>query len=158
MQWILIVVGLSLLSVGTLLTWLLTHRNVATYGRIALLRGMIALVRKTAQLAEDRQDVAALSNAALGLMEHLHQLRLQLRKLSPLPESPDGEPRLLELAREAADADQCSPAALIESLDSWQHTATPSEIQAFPACIAVAQCQQLQVILRRLQAEDLDFP
>ena len=153
MQWILIVVGLSLLAVGALLTWLLMHRNAATYTRLSLPNGLLSLVRKTAQLAEDRQDVTALANAALGLMEHLHQLRLQLRKLPPLPESPDGEPRLIELAREVADTNQFSPAALIEALDAWPQTATPSEIQAFPACIAVAQCQQLRVILRSMQAD-----
>ncbi len=153
MQWILIVVGLSLLAVGALLTWLLTHRNAATYRRLSLPKGLLSLVRKTAQLADDRQDVSALANSALGLMEHLHQLRMLLPTFPALPESPDGEPRLLELAREIADANQFSPAALIEALDAWPHTATPSEIQTFPACIAVAQCQQLRVILRSMQAD-----
>ena len=153
MQWILIVVGLSLLAVGALLTWLLMHRNAATYTRLSLPKGLLSLVRKTAQLADDRQDVSALANSALGLMEHLHQLRMLLPIFPALPESPDGEPRLIELAREVAEANQFSPAALIEALDAWPQTATPSEIQAFPACIAVAQCQQLRVILRSMQAD-----
>ena len=153
MQWILIVVGLSLLAVGALLTWLLMHRNAATYTRLSLPKGLLSLVRKTAQLADDRQDVSALANSALGLMEHLHQLRMLLPTFPALPESPDGEPRLIELAREVADANQFSPAALIKALDAWPQTATPSEIQAFPACIAVAQCHQLRVLLRSMQAD-----
>ena len=152
LQWILITVGVSLLAVGALLSWLLTHRNAASYVRASLPKGMLALIRKAACLSPDQQDHAALADFALALLEHIHQLRIQLRRLPALPEA-SGEPRLMELARDAADANQYTLAALLRALDAWEHTAAPSEIQGFPACIAAAQCQRLRRVLQTMLAD-----
>lgn len=153
MSWILIFVGGLLLSVGALLTWLLTHRNATTYGRITLPRKLPSLLRQTAMLPSAHQDVAALADAALPLMEHIHNLRTALRSMPSLPEGSDGEPRLMDLARDTADAGQFTLLALMSAFEDWPYTATPAEIQAFPACIGAVQCQRLHLLLRTMQAD-----
>ena len=153
MSWILIFVGGLLLSVGALLTWLLTHRNAATYVRITLPRKLPSLLRQTAMLPYAHQEIVALADAALPLMEHIHNLRTTLRNMPSLPEDSDGEPRLMDLARDTADAGQFTLVALISALQDWPHTATTAEIQAFPVCIGAVQCQRLRLLLRTMQTD-----
>lgn len=150
MHWTLIIVGLSLLAICSLLTWLLTHQNAASYGRASVPGKLLPLLRKAARLPSDRQEAAALADFALQFMEHIHHLRQALRHLPSLPEAADGEPRLLALAQEAADAEQFTTEALTEALSTWEHPATPAEVLAFPACIGAVQCQRLHLVLRTI--------
>ena len=162
-QWIWITGGLGLLLAAALLTWLLRRKRAAlppearpasqVYRRMRLPAGMLAMLRRGARLPADTQDAAALADAALPLMEHLLHLREQLRPIPPLPIGPEGEPRLMEPARDAADTGRFTAEALVEALHDWQESPTPAEVAAFPVYVAVAQSQRLALVLRSIHAD-----
>ena len=163
MQWIWITGGVGLLLAAALLTWLLrrkgasqppeARRTAQTYRKIRLPTGLLTMLRHGAQLPADTQDAAVLADAALPLMEHLLHLRERLTSLPPLPSSPEGEPRLMEPARDAADAGRFTSESLVEALQAWKESPTPAEVSAFPLYVALAQSQRLALVLRSIHAD-----
>ncbi len=153
MQWVWIILGLMLLMVAALLTLLLRRRQTESFCRIPFPRRMLRLLRKTAGLPTVSQDVLSLREHALRLMVQIDDLRRELLKAPPLPAASDGEPRLMELARDAADADHFTLDALLHAMSGWEQSATSLEVSAFPVCVGAAQCQRLALVLRTIRAD-----
>ena len=152
-QWILITLGSVLLLASALLTLLLRRRNMPTFRRLHLSLQLIRRIQQIATLDTDTQDVATLQSSALILMEQLHRLRSELATSPALPTGDDGEPRILELARDTADHGVFTPDAFVEALINWENTPTSTEVSAFPIAIGAAECQRLQVVLHSIDAD-----
>ncbi len=153
MQWIWIFVGLMLLMLAALISWFLHHRSTAAFCRIPMPGRLLSLLQRTARLSVQTQDVRALQENALRLMEQIHRLHRTIFASPTLPAAPDGEPRLMALARDAADADHFTLDALSAAITTWDHPATPMEVSALPACIGAAQCQRLALVLQTILAD-----
>lgn len=162
MPWIWIAAGLLLLLAGGMLTYLL-RRTADTgdskvppvhYARERGSRQTLRLLRRIARMQCGGKDVEALHRAALPLMKHLIRLLQELRRIPPLPANQDGDPRLMELARDVADGEAFTPQALLDALNVWGEShPSPQEIAALPAYVAAAQCQRLNAVLRALMGD-----
>lgn len=164
MQWLWLTAGILLLLAGGILTWLLRHAagtgaNAASSpGRFVRLHPdsrTMRLIRQILRRPALSKDTEVLQDVSRPLMTHLMRINRELRSLPPLPAGPDGEPRLMELARDAADHGQFAAQDLITALTSWDEPhATSGEVAAFPLCIALAQCHRLTSVLRTMQQDD----
>ena len=100
--------GLLLLA-GGLLTYLLKpHKSDAALYRVRLHRNRRVL-RLMHRLTHSKQaDSTVLPAASAALTEALHRMNRRIAWLPSLPVGPDGEPRLMYTARDAADAPEIS--------------------------------------------------
>lgn len=164
MQWIWITAGLLTLLAAALLTLLLRRmkrssqpaadRTAGSYSRARIPARLLRMLRRAVRSTGDTQDIAALIASAHPLMEHILQLRTRLHSLPSLPTGDDGEPRLMDLAREAADEGPFTAAALVEALAACtEFRPTPAEVSAFPHYVALAQSQRLALVLRSMLAD-----
>lgn len=161
MPWILIAAGLLVLLAVGLLTYLL-RRSASTgaqdtspvpmhYARLRSVRQTSRLLRRFTRVKVVGKDVEALQLSALTLTKHLLRLSRELRRFPLLPANQDGEPRLMELARDVADGEDFTPQSLLDALSAWNEThPSPQEIAALPAYVAAAQCQRLSAVLRAM--------
>lgn len=158
MQWMTIMLGLMLLLIALLTGALLRMRMIKRRGntlyggprcRLHTPRRTIHYLRKAAAIDRDRMDILALKQGALSLVEHMYRLSGGLRSIPALPGGGEGEPRLMSLARETADAGRFTSEALAEALREWEDIPpTPSEASAFPLCVALANCDRLGAVLK----------
>lgn len=125
-----------------------------TYRRILLNRKPCRLLQRLLRFPADSIDLKALQDAACLLMEYLLHTLHRSRNLPPLPTSQDGDCRLMDLARDIADDGKYNESSLISAVTQWSHQpATPAEISALPACIAISQYQRLSVIFQAILSE-----
>lgn len=164
MQWLWIFAGLTLLLAGTILTYWLRHKTGTAaredshipvhYVRLRKNKRAVRLLKKAAGLHVGGKDIEALQEAVRPLMEHLLRLNQEVRRLPALPAGTEGEPRLMDLARDAADQEHFTVQTLLDMLTNWEISpALPQEIAAFPVYVAAAQCQRLTAVLRALLSE-----
>lgn len=158
MTWLGMIGVLLLLAVGLLAFAL---RRTATGAarvlppvRLRSCKRAIRLVRSVLREQAEGRDLDALREAAIPLLAHLTRFEQIRRRLSPLPADADGEPRLMPLAREAADREHIRVSDLVEILSGWNGaTLTSREIAAFPVCIAAAETQRFTRVLRALRQD-----
>ena len=164
MQRLWIFAGLMLLFAGMILTYLLRRKNgtaarkdshgPAHYIRLHGNRSALRLIQKLTRTQIDGKDIEALQEAARPLLEHLLRINQELRQLPALPAGSDGDPRLMDLARDAADQEQFTVQSLLDMLINWEVSQVlPQEVAAFPVYVAAAQCQRLTTVLRALLSE-----
>lgn len=155
MLWIWLTGGL-LLAAGLLLTYLLRPHHGADglgFVRAKRNRQVIRRMRRLLRTKDPQRDAQALHQAALPLMEHLMHMNRDIASLPPLPAAPDGEPRIMDIARDAADQERFTRDALMSILTDWPEQPTPAEVAAFPVCIALAQSQRLASVFSAMQAD-----
>nr|MBR4280646.1 hypothetical protein [Clostridia bacterium] len=136
------------LSAGVLLTYLLRpHKEGTVPFRVRLHRNkrVLRLMRRILRTRDIPAYTSNLEQASFFLTVHLRRMNSAIAALPPLPTGSDGEPRLMEAAREAADEPTVSAEALLTALQG--HAFTPDEIVSFPACVAFAESQRLSSVL-----------
>ena len=163
MNWLWIVAGLLLLLAGGILTYLLRRSaegdgssavHVLRHVRLHPDTRSIRLIRHISRENIAGADLDALLDSARALLAHLARLNRMIHRLPALPASPDGEPRLMDLAREAADSDDLSLQALLDMLKASPFSdLTAQEVAAFPFCIAAAEMQRLISVLRAMKKD-----
>lgn len=144
--------GLMLLA-GGLLTYLLKLRRgseapyrVRLHRNLRVLRQMRRLLR-----SKHSQDPHALQVTLPLLVDAVYQLNRRIASLPPLPAAPEGEPRLLDAAREAADNPEVSGQALLDVIKDEGLSTT--EIIVFPVCVAYAESQRLGSVLSSMLSD-----
>lgn len=143
--------GLMLLA-GVLLTYLLKpHKaSTGTY-RIRLHRNRHVLRLLQRLLRSGQPFTRTLQAASPFLVDALRRTNRHIAALPPLPAGPDGEPRLMDAAREAADSAEISGDSLLEVLT--HHQPDPMEAFVFPVCVACAESRRLTVLLTSMLAD-----
>jgi len=149
-QWIWIILGLMLLTASAVLTLLLRRRSTARFCRVKLCRKLPQLIFRAAKLDTDAQDITALREHTIELTEAVLRLNQRLVTLPRLTAASDGEPRILEVARDIVDEGKYSPDALVHALSSLDEPFSSMEISALPDCICAAQCQRLALVIRSI--------
>ena len=146
------VMGGLLLLAGGLLTYLLKpHKGNAAPYRLRLHRNRRVLRLMRRLLRSKQVDSTVLPAASEALTEALHRMNRRIASLPPLPAGPDGEPRLMDAARDAADAPAFSSEALLDILSDGNFTST--EVLHFPICVACAVSHRLGAVLSSLLAD-----
>lgn len=144
--------GLMLLA-GGLLTYLLKpHRGSEAPYRVRLHRNLRVLRQMRRLLRSKRSQFPHALQVTLPLlMDAVHQLNRRIASLPPLPAASDGELRLLDAAREAADNPEVSGQALLDVIKDDDLTTT--EIIVFPVCVAYAESQRLGAVLSSMLSD-----
>lgn len=143
--------GLMLLA-GILLTYLLKPRKAseALY-RVRLHRNRRAL-RLLRRLHRSKHPCTrTLQAASPTLLTALRRMNRRITSLPPLPADTDGDPRVLDAARDAADAPEISGEALLDALAG--NALSSVEVLFFPVCVAWAQSYRLTTVLTSLWAD-----
>ena len=139
--------GLMLLA-GGLITYLLKpHKADMNPFRVRLHRNrrVLRLLRHVLRACDDQPYTRPLKSAAPFLQDRLRQMNRRIASLPALPSAPDGEPRVMETARDAADLPELEGHLLVDMLK--EASLDTSEILAFPVCIAYAESQRLSAVL-----------
>lgn len=163
MEWLWIIAGLLTLLSACLLTILLrrTPRDSRKSAAYELPRMPLAhtgnvsrLVRRIIRTSVHGKDVEALQEAARPLVMHLSRLDREIRRVPPLPADSEGEPRLMNLARDIGDGDAFTAEVLADALSGWNGTPLSAmEISAFSQCVGAAACQRLSSVLRAMKKD-----
>lgn len=145
--------GLTLLAGGLLVYLLRPHKESAILFRVRLRRNQRALrlLRKIIRMKATPSYMSALEQFSFSLTSHLQRMNRIIASLAPMPASADGEPRLMEAARDAADEPVITAESLLAALKDKAFTT--DEIIAFPACVALAQSQRLTAVLTSMLAD-----
>lgn len=143
--------GLMLLA-GILLTYLLKPRKASEVpyrGRLHRNRRVLRLMRRL--LRSKHPSTRTLQAASPFLLDSLRRMNRRIASLPPLPCGPDGEPRLMDAARDAADTPEISGEALLDVLAD--NAFTSPEVLFFPVCVACAESHRLAAVLTSLLAD-----
>ena len=143
--------GLMLLA-GILLTYLLKLRKAseAPY-RVRLHRNRRALRLLRRLHGSKHPCTRTLQAASPTLLTALRRMNRRITSLPTLPADADGEPRVLDAARDAADAPEISGEVLLDVLAG--NTLSSTEVLFFPVCVAWAQSYRLTTVLTSLWAD-----
>lgn len=145
---LILLTGAFLLLAGLLLTHQLRLRREADipfYVRLHRDDRTIRLLRRILRQRAKLELPPLLCAAAPRLMAHLRQMNRRIGMLPPLPASDEGEPRLMDAARDAADGAEVTCESLLAALADKAFT--PDEVLAFPVAVARAQSQRLAAVL-----------
>lgn len=117
------------------------------------------LLRRALKLPEEQSAVSLLRAHQQTLTAGLLVLRRSFRDASLLPCLPNGEIRMLALARETLRHGTLNTAHMLQMLEAFQEqtAATLAERLALPLCLRVLLADHLQLTLRRLLACDREY-
>ena len=163
MHRLLLITGLLLLMTVWIINRFIASRKAARsgailrYRRLRCARRCLQRLRKTTRLRGDLPASSALQDCAPLLMTALRRLSLRMRRMPALPAGEDHQPRLMQLAHELSDEGQYEAAELLHALSNWQaFDFMSSEVEQLPLCIAAAQCQRLNRVLRSIRTDILE--
>lgn len=141
-----------MLLAGVLLTYLLKPRKACNGPyRMRLHRNRRVMRLMHRILRSGQPWTRTLQAASPFLMDALRRTNRKISVLPPLPAGPDGEPRLMDAAREAADAPEISGDSLLKVLSHNEFNSM--EVLVFPVCVACAESRRLSVLLSSMLAD-----
>ncbi len=160
MHWIWLTAGLLLLVTVWVINHFISGRKASPAGSAFRYRRLkrpsrcLQLLKKSLHLQDDLPAVTALQDCVPMLMADLRRLASQMRSMPALPAGEDHQPRLMLLALELSDEEQYTAPELLHALASWEaFSCTSSEVDQLPLCIASAQCQRLQRVVRSIHSD-----
>ncbi len=164
MHWMFMASGLILLVSAGILTHFFRSRPAPDQAspffarrhvRARIPHAMTRLLRKAARIPSDNPSFEVLHNAIRILLEQALLLRRNLRMSPKLPAQTDLEPRIMPLARQAAECGAIAGAQLLEMLAAWQSDPlTPEENANFPLCVGAAQCRMFCDVIRSILRDE----
>lgn len=146
--------GILTLLAGILLTYLLKPRkegDIPFRVRLRRNRRVLRLMRRVLRNRHSHPSARALEAASHPLTNYIRQMNRRIASLPPLPAAKDGEPRLMDAARDAADSPEISGEALLDLLKVEAFNTL--EIVVFPICAAYAESQRLAAVLTSLLSD-----
>lgn len=145
---------------ATYILTLLRHRPFLKGRRTARpqIDGRIAArVRRLLRRPSGNESLIALHRAAPLMLEHLRHFQQACRHLPPLPVSDEGEPRLMDLARDVADSDSFEADTFLHALQTTGATLYSAEVSSFPYLVAAAQCQRFGAVVKIIAADNAEY-
>ena len=160
MHWLWLTTGLLLLMTVWVIGRFIAARQAERAGvllhfrRLIVPRRCLRLLKNARKLRSDIPAAQALGELRPALLTALTRIRQELRRIPPLPDGEDGQPRMMALAYPLCDEEVYSASAMLAALKQWEtFSPTPSEVAALPGCVAVAQCRRLGAVLRVIHQE-----